>query len=138
MPKLVGEFNNSHDFEKHRARGGNVGLVASPIRIVQVTIRRIKERRTNNPSTLPLLYPLGHCVLTFQSSDVKRGLKWEKMLSRWEEYTASKTSKVKKRCRKGIPDKHRRAAWNTIIQVSLYHWLLFEMGVSDSMNMRVK
>ena len=58
-------------------------------------------------------------ILAFALNDaivfqLARSAKWTKMLGSWRRYTDCKTSKVKRRVRKGIPDSMRRSAWNAM------------------------
>ena len=45
---------------------------------------------------------------------ISRTEKWEKMLGDWQHWITRKSSKIKTRIRKGIPDSVRGRAWNLL------------------------
>ncbi|EAN78273.1 GTPase activating protein, putative [Trypanosoma brucei brucei TREU927] len=45
----------------------------------------------------------------------RREVKWQKMQANWESMSKKRRSKVKSRCRKGIPSSFRGAAWQLLI-----------------------
>lgn len=49
--------------------------------------------------------------------ETTRGGKWRDMLHDWDMWWGAKREKVKKRCRKGIPDALRMKAWPALLQV---------------------
>jgi len=54
-----------------------------------------------------------------QAKEATREVKWAKMRNNWEKYATKKKAKLKRRIRKGIPDKLRGEVWDTLGRVPL-------------------
>jgi hypothetical protein len=94
MPKLIKACADIEEYERLRTLGPNAGIGSTLV------------VKTKNPE--------------FEERDVKRHEKWMSMVNSWTSFSKTKSSKIKSRVRKGVPDSDRRAVWNRLVQVHNY------------------